>query len=174
VCDTEDEARKALALHPDLMFQEFIDTPEVSVDAFTRRDGESTVMVQRVRDRVVGGESWRSHTIRDAGVGELARATSRALSDRGFSGPVNIQVFQADPPILVEVNTRLGSASVFSDFATEGRLFRSVLADACGLYVDGSPDDYLTGVFLYRYLGDLYYDGSSLLGGAPGPSDTSS
>jgi carbamoyl-phosphate synthase large subunit len=167
VCETGGDARRALAAFPDLIFQEFVDAPEVSVDAFVSREGRCTVRVQRVRDKVVGGESWQSHTINDPRVRDLANRTLAALSGDGLVGPLNIQVFQTDPPKLVEVNPRLGSASVFSDFACGGRLFSSVLRGACGLAVKGDPDDYSVGVHLYRYLGDVYHDGSRVLGESP-------
>lgn len=159
-CDTPEDAEAALSRTPELLLQEFVDAPEVSVDAFVNGEGRCTVAVQRVRDKVVGGESWQSHTIRDDAVRALTSLTVRALADRGFAGPLNIQLFRTPEPKIIEVNTRLGSASVFSNFATAGRLFTSVLAHACGGDVDGDPDDYEVGVKLYRFFGDVYHDGS--------------
>jgi hypothetical protein len=85
---------------------------------------------------------------------------------------MNLQVFCSDPPRIGEVNPRLGSASVFSNFASHGRLFRSVLAGACGEEVDGDPDDYRVGLQLRRFLGDVYFDDERVLGVVPagGPS----
>ncbi len=162
-CETEGDARRALADFPDLIFQERVEAAEVSVDAFVSQEGRCAIRVQRVRDKVVGGESWQSHTINDSQVRNLAQRTIVALVEHGFSGPLNLQVFKTDPPKLVEVNPRLGSASVFSDFASGGRLFASVLRAACALSVDGDPDDYSVGLHLYRYLGDLYHDGSRVV-----------
>lgn len=168
LCATPDEALTALASRNDLLFQEHVDAPEVSVDAFVSTSGRCTVMVQRVRDKVIGGEATQSHTINDAGVGDLARRSVEALVGRGFHGPLNIQIFATTPPKIIEINTRLGSASVFSDFVSGGRLFEGVLAEACGLTTTGDPDEYELGVHLYRYLGDLYHDGVRVLGRVPG------
>lgn len=166
ICGGRDEAL-ALASARALIFQERVQAPEVSVDAFVSTSGRCTVMVQRVRDKVIGGEAVQSHTINDPGVRGLAQRAIDALVGRGFHGPLNIQVFATTPPKIIEINTRLGSASVFSDFASGGRLFRSVLAEACGLTAEGDPDDYAVGMHLYRYLGDLYHDGARVFGALP-------
>jgi carbamoyl-phosphate synthase large subunit len=168
ICETPREARDALAASPGLIFEEYVTAPEVSVDAFVSRSGRCIVRVQRERDKVVGGESWRSHTIYDPAVADLSQRTMDALVEEGFQGPLNIQVFRTDPPRLIEVNARLGSASVLSNFASADRLFETVLEEACGRTRDGDPDDYIVGVHLYRYLGDLYHDGTKVLGD---PSD---
>ncbi|MGH7225196.1 MAG: hypothetical protein ACRELF_18395, partial [Gemmataceae bacterium] len=60
-------------------------------------------------------------------------------------------------PWLIEVNARLGSASVLGNAATNGRYFASVLKHACGEPVDGDPDDYQEGMSLYRYWGDVFH-----------------
>jgi len=90
------------------------------------------------------------------------------LARRGLRGPLNVQVFASQPPLVIEVNTRLGSASVLSNVATGGRFFAAVLAEACGLPVDGDPDDYREGLSLYRFLGDVFHDGDSVLDSVPG------
>jgi carbamoyl-phosphate synthase large subunit len=164
--------REALALDPELLVQGFVDAPEASVDAFVAASGRCPVRVQRIRTKVVGGEAWRSVTVRCEPVRELADRAIGALAERGLRGPMNLQVFCSDPPRIGEVNPRLGSASVFSNFASHGRLFRSVLAGACGEEVDGDPDDYRVGLQLRRFLGDVYFDDERVLGVVPagGPS----
>ena len=168
VASSPEAVRHALAAGPDLLVQEVVDAPEASVDAYVAPSGRCTVRVQRLRTRVVGGEAWRSVTVRCAPLGEVADRAICALARRGLRGPLNVQVFVSDPPRIGEVNPRLGSASVFSNFACRGRLFRSVLAGACGEDVDGDPDDYRVGLQLRRFLGDVYYDGETVLGVVPG------
>ena len=163
ICETPRQAHEALTGSPGLIFQEYVVAAEVSVDGFVSTSGRCTVRVQRERDKVVGGESWRSHTISDPDVGDLAQRTMDALVGKGFHGPLNIQIFRTDPLQLIEVNTRLGSASVLSNVASAGRLYEAALQEACGGTVDGDPDDYIVGLHLYRYLGDIYHDGSSVL-----------
>jgi carbamoyl-phosphate synthase large subunit len=172
VARSPEVVRDALARGPDLLVQELVDAPEASVDAYVAPSGRCAVRVQRIRTKVVGGEAWRSVTVRCEPVRELADRAICALARRGLRGPLNVQIFVSDPPRIGEVNPRLGSASVFSNFACRGRLFRSVLAGACGEEVDGDPDDYRVGLQLRRFLGDVYFDGDRVLGVAPagGPS----
>jgi carbamoyl-phosphate synthase large subunit len=158
VARTLDEAQIKLANDSDLVFQEFFAISEFSVDAFISHTGSPVYVVQRVRDKVIGGEAVRSHTVKDISIGNTALRLLRALAQRGLSGPVNIQMFASDPPAVFDVNPRLGSASVLSNVATGGRLFASVLQEACGgTAKSASVDDYEEGLFLYRYLGDVFY-----------------
>jgi carbamoyl-phosphate synthase large subunit len=172
VARSPDAMREALARDPDLVVQEFVDAPEASVDAVVTPSGRCAVRVQRMRTKVVGGEAWHSVTVRSEPVRDLADRATSALAQRGLRGPLNVQVFCSDPPRINEVNPRLGSASVFSNFACDGRLFRAVLAGACGEEVDGDPEDYRVGLQLRRFLGDVYFDDRGVLGIVPagGPS----
>jgi carbamoyl-phosphate synthase large subunit len=167
VARSPEVVRDALARDPDLLVQELVDAPEASVDAYVARSGRCAVRVQRLRTKVVGGEAWRSVTVRLDPVRELAERAVCALAGRGLRGPLNVQVFVSDPPRIGEVNPRLGSASVFSNFACRGRLFRSVLAGACGEDVEGDPDDYRVGLQLRRFVSDMYLDGGKVLGVVP-------
>jgi carbamoyl-phosphate synthase large subunit len=160
-CFSATDARALYRESRDLIFQEFIEAPEISVDAFISATGKCTFRVQRVRDKVLGGEAWQSHTIMSLPVRELASRTADALSKMGLRGPLNIQIFATEPPILIEVNTRLGSASVFSNFATDGRLFAAVLNEACGGISNDDPDNYLLDIRLYRFFGEVYHDGKT-------------
>jgi carbamoyl-phosphate synthase large subunit len=167
VCRSAAEARAAWAADPELVFQDLIEAPEVSVDVFVRRDGRCTTRVPRVRDKVVGGEAQQSHTIRSPAIAQLVDRTVAALARRGLRGPLNVQVFATPEPTLIEVNTRLGSGSVLSNAATRGAFFTALLRDACGFAVEGDPEDYLEGLWLQRYWGDVIHDGVQTLGSHP-------
>lgn len=159
-----EEALVELAKDPDLVFQEFFAESEFSVDAFISHTGSPVYAVQRCRDKVIGGEAVRSHTVKNSNIGDAALELLKALADQGLSGPVNLQMFASDPPAVFDVNPRLGSASVLSNAATGGKLFASVLQEACGGTAQSlSIDDYEEGMCLYRYLGDVFYraDGGS-------------
>jgi len=163
VCRTPGEAQSLLSERPDLIFQEVISAPELSVDAYLARSGKCIVCVPRVRDKVIGGEAYQSHTVRESELHHLAMRTLEALAQRGLRGPVNVQLFGGQRPVLIEINTRLGSASVLSNHASDGRLFDAVLREACGESVDGDPYDYQPDLYLHRYLGDVFF----APGGAP-------
>jgi carbamoyl-phosphate synthase large subunit len=166
---TPEDARHALAQDPDLFFQELVQAGEVSVDAYVSRDGRCLVRVPRLRDRVVGGEVHQSHTVRSPAVAALADRTIEALARRGLTGPLNIQIFASPEPVLIEVNTRLGSGCVLSDAATGGRLLATVLQDACGAVCEGDPDDYAAGLWLQRYWGHVVHDGVRAISSHPDP-----
>jgi carbamoyl-phosphate synthase large subunit len=168
ICRTFDDALRALDRDADLVFQEIVREPEVSVDAFVSRDGRCLVRVPRVRDRVVGGEVHQSHTVRAPAVAALADRAIAALVGIGLTGPLNVQLFAGAEPVLIEVNTRLGSGCVLSNAATGGRLLATVLKDACGAVCDGDRDDYAAGLWLQRYWGDIVHDGVRALSSHPG------
>ena len=163
VCHSFRETQSVLTNKEEVIWQEFIDSSEVSVDVYISHTRKCTVCVQRIRDKVVAGEAYRSHTVAIAGVQTLALRAIEALARRGLMGPVNLQVFASDPPLLIEVNTRLGSASVFSNVASGGRLLNSMLTEACGGTSQGDPNDYTVGMELYRFLGDVCHLGADIV-----------
>jgi carbamoyl-phosphate synthase large subunit len=167
VCKSPAEARELRQERPDLVFEEYIHAPEVSVDAYIARNGSCVVRVPRMRDKVIGGEAVLSHTIRWPEICRTADAVIARLAQRGLRGPLNLQMFATEPPCVIEVNTRLGSASVLSNAATGGRLYQSLLIEARGLTAAGDPDDYEEGLHLYRFLGDVFYDGNQALKSFP-------
>src|SRR5690606_17360736 len=146
VCRSLAEAEAALARDSSLVFQEYIEAPEVSVDAYISATGRCTVRVPRIRDQVSGGEAQQSHTIRSEAIVRLADRTLEALARQGLRGPLNVQAFMLPRPVLIEVNTRLGSGSVLANEAVNGRLYAGMLHEACGGISDGDPDDYREGL----------------------------
>jgi carbamoyl-phosphate synthase large subunit len=157
ICQSHSQAEQLLRDAPDTLFQALIRATEVSVDAYISRQGECVVCVPRSRDKVVAGEAYKTRTVAMGPVSRLARQTVDALARAGLRGPLNVQVFDTDPPSLIEVNTRLGSASVLSNMAVNGRLFEAVLAEGCGETVTGDPADYAVGLSLTRFLGDVFH-----------------
>lgn len=168
ICTSHAEARSVLEMHSDMLFQEYVRAPELSVDGFVSRTGHPIVCVPRMRDKVVGGEAYQSHTVELPEIHGLALKTMRALADCGFSGPLNIQMFLASPPCLIEVNTRLGSASVLADVAVDGRLLSSVLEEACGGTAYGNPSHYRRNVSMFRYLGEVFFHEGAIVAVNPG------
>lgn len=169
MCSFPGEVRRVLSEHSDLILQEYLVGDEVSVDGYISASGKPLVCVPRVRDKVVGGEAYQSHTFESRNAHDLALRTMKALSGRGLRGPLNIQMFLTKQgPYLIEVNTRLGSGSVLSNVASGGRLFGSVLMEACGVVCDGDPHEYQSDVTLYRFLGDVFHTGPDVVKVVPG------
>lgn len=163
VCRSLAEAGAALQQSLDLVFQELVVGMEATIDAYISRTGRCTVRVPRIRDRVTDGEAVQTTTVRSPALAALADRTVAALARRGLRGPLNVQMFTASEPILIEVNTRLGSGSVLGNMATGGRYFASILQEACGMTCQGEPDDYQEGLQLYRYWGEVYHKGNHTL-----------
>lgn len=163
VCSSAEEAGDLAAKMPDLVFQEYFAIQELTVDAYISREGKCLVCVPRIRDKVVAGESYQSHTVRRPAVVNLALQAIAALAERGLRGPLNVQIFDSDPPCLIEVNTRLGSASVLSNVACQGRLLESLLHESLGGTAYGDPHDYTVGLALSRFLGDVFYTGNQVV-----------
>jgi hypothetical protein len=153
---------------PDLVFQELIEAQEITVDAYVSRDGACTICIPRARDKVVAGESYKTRTVAAPAARDLALRTIAALTSRGLRGPLNVQIFDTDPPVLIEVNTRLGSGCVLSNVACQGRLFDAVLHEGLGGIWRGDPQQFTVGVGLSRFLGDVFHVGTSVVDIKPG------
>ena len=168
VCQSIVDARRLHEHAPDTLFQRLVNAPELSVDAYISLRSQCIVCVPRTRDKVVAGESYKSRTVPSGSVSELARRAIDALARAGLRGPLNLQIFATSPPSLIEVNARLGSAAVLSNMAVGGRLLDAVLTEACGNVAHGDPDEYIAGMSLTRFLGDVFHNGPDVVGLFPG------
>jgi hypothetical protein len=153
---------------PDLLFQELIEAAEITVDAYIASSGRCVVSVQRVRDMVVAGQSYRSHTVDLPTVGALASTDDGGSCTRRIARTAHVQIFQTETPLLVEVNTRLSSAVVLSNLACGGRLLDALLGEALGGTVADELSEYRVGLQLSRYLGDVFHAGNELVAIKPG------
>jgi len=167
ICRTVDEARQAEKERADLVFEEYLSGTEYSADGYVNRAGTCTVCVVRVREKVVGGEAYRSRTVQEPEVFHVAYRTIEALAAEGHRGPINVQIIRGDKLGVIDVNPRLGSASLLSNQATDGRLFEGMLREAVGETVWGDPTDYRVGLQLWRFLGEVFYQDDRVLGVYP-------
>ncbi len=109
--------REAAIVHAQTLetpiFQPYVSGPEISIDAWIRRDGTPVGLVLRWRDRVEGGESVITTTFRDLAIEAEAR---RSLAVLGLFGPVVMQAIVTETGTLsvIEVNARFGGASTTS------------------------------------------------------------
>ena len=162
LCHNREEARQVLA-DPAMFLEEFISGTEYSVDGYINRAGHLIVRVVRIREKVVGGEAFRSCTVRNEAVAGVADRVLAALAHEGHRGPVNVQIIAGEKTAVIDVNPRLGSAVVLSNQATGGRLLRSLLLESLGQTAQGNPDDYIADLHLWRFLGDLFYHGNEII-----------
>ena len=167
VCSDGATAQAAYADNPELIFQPLVTAAEYSVDCFINNAGDCTVRVPRARAKVVSGEAYVSRTGAPGAVIEVADATLARVADAGLTGPLNVQIFASDPPLLSEINPRLGSAAVASNAATGGRLYRSILTSARGELATGDPDDFIAGLEMIRYPGEIHHVDGSVVAAFP-------
>ncbi|MGQ9506172.1 MAG: ATP-grasp domain-containing protein [Thermogutta sp.] len=167
ICHTLNDALRAAEQRSDLVFEEFLSGTEYSVDGYVNRAGACIVCVVRVREQVVGGEAYRSRTVQEPEVFSTARRTIDALAAVGHRGPINVQIIRGEKLAVIDVNPRLGSATVLSNQATGGRLYESLLREALGETVSGDPTDYRVGLRLWRFLGDVFFEDEHVLGVYP-------
>lgn len=163
ICTTRAEAETLATAEPDLLFQELVSAPEITVDVFVARDGRTIARVPRFRDKVVAGEVFKSHTAKVPAAEELADRTVAALAALGLRGALNVQLFLGPEPSLIEVNTRLGSGVVLSNVAVGGRILQSILLEAAGGTASGHADDFRAGLHLSRFWGDVIHDGEAVI-----------
>lgn len=91
------------------IYQVFVTGPEISIDGWVDRSGKVAGVVLRRRDRVVGGESQITTTLRSEG---LEREAIRALEKLELRGPVVMQAVVIDDTLrIIECNPRFGGAS---------------------------------------------------------------
>ena len=91
-----------------LIFQEFVDGMEYTVDAYVLRDGTIWGLSPRARIATSGGESVISSMMKDEEISEVCRSV---ISKLGLRGPVTIQFIRrhSDSKLfLMEVNPRFG------------------------------------------------------------------
>lgn len=158
LCRDRASAERCVQERPDMILEEYLDGPEYSVDLYVSRGGLTMAAVVRQRDKVVGGEAYQSHTVSRPEVQAAARACAGALASAGYWGPLNVQVIVgARGPAVIDVNPRLGSASLLSNTATGGRLLWSILYEASGGLCREPCDDYVIGLRLVRFLGEVYH-----------------
>lgn len=146
---------------PDLknyIVQEFIPHfKEYTVDCYISRRGEVLTTVPRERVEVMGGESTRTRTCRNATLESLSRDVITKFKLRG---PVTIQFLHdldTDRYLLLEVNPRLGGAVICSIYAG-APITDYIINEALG--VDLTPcDDWASGTLMARYFKEaIFYE----------------
>jgi carbamoyl-phosphate synthase large subunit len=155
------------AEHGELLVQELVTAPEVSLDGLADRDGRVLSVVPRLRGLVLGGESFVSRTVDSPRMVELGRHLAELL---GLRGPFVAQAFdRGDRVDLIEVNPRFGGASALAIEAGADSP-RALVRIAAGH--DAQPDlgRYRIGLTMLRYTQDLFVDDACLevIGGPRG------
>ena len=116
LCRTLGELAENLASRPEVLVQEFLPGDEYSIDVLSDLEGEPLVAVPRVRLKTDGGVSVRGRVFHDAGVQRVCMDLARFL---GLKGPSCMQMRHtaSGEPKFLEVNPRMGGATIFSALA---------------------------------------------------------
>ena len=135
----------------DCIVQEYVRSPEYSIDVFATAEGEIVSVVPRQRVQIVGGESWNTVTVSDPAMQAEAVKLAKALK---LTGHAVLQCFRRGDDILwIECNPRLGGASALAfeaGCASPKWLLKGVTVDAGGLV------PYQVGLRMLRYTQDRF------------------
>jgi carbamoyl-phosphate synthase large subunit len=97
---------------PDAIVQPFVRGTEVTIDTMSDLRGRFLAASPRIRVEVKSGQAYRSRTIEDPRLAEMAR---RIVEGLPIHGPSNIQCFMTDSgPLFFEINARFGAGSILS------------------------------------------------------------
>ena len=97
---------------PDAIVQPFVCGTEVTIDTMSDLGGRFLAASPRIRVEVKSGQAYRSRTIDNPQLVEMA---GRIVEGLPIHGPSNIQCFLTDSgPGFFEINARFGAGSILS------------------------------------------------------------
>lgn len=156
---TLEELAFVVAREPDVIVQELVTAPEITIDLFADLEGQVVSVVPRYRTRVVGGESFVSRTVKSARLLDEAAAVARAL---GLVGHNTIQCFFGDGDCkLIEINPRFGGAASLG-FAAGALTPEFAVRVALGQEVAPRIGEFTDDLVMLRYTEDRFIAGSAL------------
>jgi carbamoyl-phosphate synthase large subunit len=110
--DDLEEYRFYIRKVPDAIVQPYIAGTEVTIDTMSDLRGRFLAACPRIRIEVKSGQAYRSRTIDDPGLIEMA---GRIVEGLPIHGPSNVQCFLTDSgPLFFEINARFGAGSILS------------------------------------------------------------
>jgi carbamoyl-phosphate synthase large subunit len=139
--------------------QEYIEAPEITVDALLDLTGEVIHLVPRIRLKTVGGESVQGVTMPDEPIRPWLLEVLGVISSLGGRGPVTIQAFLTpEEPTLIEVNPRFGGGFPLT-LEAGGDYPKWIVEMIEGRRVEPRLGEYRKGLFMTRALEEIYVDG---------------
>ena len=141
----------------DIVIQEFVEWPELTVDCFVARSGRLVGCVPRFRRRVKDGKSMVAET---ADAPDVVDAVERLLAAIGMRGPCNVQLFRAGPGEIrfVEINPRLAAGGLPLATHVGTNIPELMLREFHGEPLS-QRIAYAPGVVMIRYLTELFPGG---------------
>jgi carbamoyl-phosphate synthase large subunit len=142
-------ARLAFVQNP--IVQEFVDGPEITIDALIDFSGEPIHYVPRLRLRTLGGESIQGVTISDQDIRDWVLELLRVVAELGGRGAMTLQAFLTpDGPVFSEVNPRFGGGFPLAH-AAGGHYPQWIMQMLDGEKLAPRIGDYEVGLHMTRY-----------------------
>jgi carbamoyl-phosphate synthase large subunit len=158
---TESELQHMLERMPDALIQEYIQTPEYTIDLFADFQGRTLSVVPRERTHVFGGESFVSRTVNNPALIAEALRLANALHLIGHN---TMQCFfDGEKAVWIEVNPRFGGAAHLSfaaGAATPHFLVQLLAGNTVSPQIGSFRDNYV----MLRYTEDRFLDANELTG----------
>lgn len=156
---SSEHVRAVLPMVSDPVIQEYVDAPEITVDALLDFSGEVIHMVPRIRLKTVGGESVQGVTLPDEPIRPWLLQVLAVVSSLGGRGPVTLQAFlTAETPTLIEVNPRFGGGFPLA-LEAGGNYPTWIVEMMTGAEVRPRLGEYRRGLFMTRALEETFVDG---------------
>lgn len=156
----EEELRLAIGNSDQWVIQEYVNCPEYTIDLLADFKGRVLSVVPRLRQSVVGGESYVSRT---AYAPDLIAETSRLATELHLVGHNTIQCFwDGKEAKFVEVNPRFGGGAALGIAAgsdTPAMLIRLIN----GENLPAEIGQFQTDLVMLRFTDDLFLKASALV-----------
>lgn len=139
-----------------MIFQEFLQGPEYTINVFVDRDGRFRAAVPHLRISVRAGEVEKGRTVRDSRFTDIARQLVAAIP--GAAGVLCFQLID-DPdrgPCVFEINARFGGGYPLAHAC--GAEFARWLLEEVAEQTSSAHDDWAAGVEMIRYDTAIFQD----------------
>jgi carbamoyl-phosphate synthase large subunit len=147
-----------LALVQNPIIQEYVDCPEITVDALLDMSGRPVHYVIRRRIKTIGGESVEGVTLDPQPFHDYLVRLLSAIGNLGGAGPVTLQLFLgADGPVLSEINPRFGGGFPLA-WAAGARYPEWILDMTVGKPVTPMLGNYKVGLYMSRHYVEIIRD----------------
>lgn len=154
-----DELTEILNKENDFIIQEFIDSPEYTIDLFADFDGNVISVIPRQRVQVWGGESLVTKTIKNDKIISETVKLSQCLNLKGHN---TIQCFSDGNFVkFIEINPRFGGAASIS-FEAGGNSAEFLVKLLNGKKLTPQIGEFKDNFISLRFVEDYFIDGKEL------------
>lgn len=154
--DSQDELKYLASREANLILQEFVEGPEVTVDVLCDHQSRPIVISPRSRLEVKGGQSTKCCTL---SLDSFAGAVERLIKAFGVRGVCNIQfINQGDNLVFIEINPRFAAGGLMLTVAAGANIPKLMLKLMLGLPIEEQERVARPGVHMSRYWNEVIWD----------------